>query len=121
MTTKKWTTKDGRVPGPGKWQQDVTRRPDDASLVTRAQLAELVGVSNSAVISRAVERLHIAPVAEGLKTKSTYNNGGYGERVFDVPYFDRAVAEIIRDELRKKSVDLGDGRFSYAEKTFRWA
>lgn len=121
MTTKKWTTKDGRVPGPGKWQQDVTHRPDDASLVSRAQLAELVGVSNSTVISKAIERLRIAPAAEGLKTKSTYNSGGYGERAFDVPYFDRAVAERIRDELRKNSVDLGDGRFSYAEKTFRWA
>lgn len=45
MTTKKWTTKDGRVPGPGKWQRDVTRRPDDVTLVSRTQLVELVGVS----------------------------------------------------------------------------
>lgn len=120
MTTKKWTTRHGRVPGPGKRQEDVVRRPGDDSLVSRSELKNLVGVSNLAVISKAIERLRIVPVAEGLKTRSTYNNGGHGDRAFDVPYFDRSVAERICDELRKNSVDLGDGRFSYAEKTFRW-
>jgi hypothetical protein len=120
MTTKKWTTKDGRVPGPGKWQQDVTQRPDDAGLVSRAQLVNLVGVSNIPVISKAIERLGIVPAAEGTKAKSTYNNGGYGQRSFDVLYFEPAVADGIRGELRRNSVPLGDGRFKYADKTFRW-
>jgi hypothetical protein len=110
MTTKKWTTKDGRV----------TQRPDDVSLVSRAQMAELVGVSNKAVISKAIERLRLAPAAEGQKTKITYNNGGYGQRSFDVPYFEPSIADQIRAELQKNSVNLGDGRFKYDDKTFRW-
>ncbi|QRK12108.1 hypothetical protein JQX13_19935 [Archangium violaceum] len=58
--------------------------------------------------------------AEGTKTKSTYNNGGYGQRTFDVPYFESTVVDRIRAELRQNSVPLGDGRFKYADKTFRW-
>ncbi|MCE7890098.1 MAG: hypothetical protein DYH12_10465 [Sorangiineae bacterium PRO1] len=83
-------------------------------------MVELVGVSNSTVISKAIERLGIAPAAEGQKMRSTYNNGGRGQRSFDVPYFYPAVAERIRDELRKHSVAAGDGRFTYAGKSYRW-
>lgn len=119
MTTKTWKTRDGGVPGPGKWQQDVTQRPA-ATLVSRAQLVKLVGVSNTTVISKAIERLGIAPTADGQKTRSTYNNGGHGQRTFNVPYFAPSVAEKISEELRRNNVDLGDGRFSYADKTFRW-
>jgi hypothetical protein len=120
MTTKKWTAKEGRVPGPGKWQQDVTERPDDTSLFSRAQLVGLVGVSNGRVISRVIESLGITPVAEGHKTRTTYNNGGYGQRSFDVPYFTAVVADKIREELRRNSVEVGAGRFSYAGTTFVW-
>ncbi|MGC9983382.1 MAG: hypothetical protein ABSF35_07095 [Polyangia bacterium] len=120
MKTKKWTAKEGRIPGTGKWQQDVTKRPDDPSLVSRVQLVELVGVSNAAVISKAIERLRIAPSDEGTKTRSTYNNGGSGQRTFEVPYFEPGIVDQIRAELQQNSVDFGEGRFKYAGKTFRW-
>lgn len=119
MGVKKWVTRDGKVPGPGKWQREETHRPDDESLVARMQLKDLVGVSNVDVITAAIKRLGIEPVATGTHSLKTYNNGGHGDRQQDVSYFPATAADAIREELKANAQEQG-GKLSYAGITFKW-
>jgi len=121
VTIKRWTTRVGPVPGRGRRQESVTHRPDEASLVSRVQLKELVGVSNAQVITKALDKLKIAAVGEGAKSLDTYNNGGRGFRSFDVPYYDASVAGTIRTELQQHAEAIGGDWFRYEQTKFRWA
>jgi hypothetical protein len=120
MKQKKWTVAQGPIPGSGRWQQTISTRPDDPGLVSRAQMKELVGVSNPAVITRALERLSIDPVSSGSKSVKTTNKGGSGNRAFEVPYYTASATEAVRQELKGHTQPIGDGRFSYEGVTFRW-
>jgi hypothetical protein len=119
MSVKKTITRDGWVPGPGKRQREETHRPDDESLVARMQLKDLVGVSNPKVITAAIKRLGIEPVATGRHMLQTYNNGGYGNRNHDVPYFPATAADAIHEEVKANAQEQG-GKLTYRGISFRW-
>lgn len=120
VATRTWKTKSGPVPGNGTWQETTSDRPNDTSVRGRKQLAEAIGVTNVKVVSKAIDVLRIAPVDEGSHKVSTYNNGGTGYRRHEVPYFPPAAAEQIRDELMKRAIDRGGGRFEYEGVSFQW-
>jgi len=120
MKQKTWTETQGPIPGSGRWQETVSTRPDDPGLVSRPQMKELVGVSNTTVITKALERLSIAPAGVGSWNRKTYNNGGSGNRGAEVLYFERSSVQAVRDELKRRATPTGDGRFSYKDIKFRW-
>lgn len=120
MKQTKRTEIQGPIPGSGRWQETVSTRPDDPGLVSRKQMQELVGVSNSKVITKALERLSIERIGDGSKSFKTYNNGGSGYRAVMVPYYPVSATRAVREELARRALQMGDERFSYEGVTFRW-
>ena len=120
MKQRKWIESQGPIPGSGRRQETVSTRPDDPELVSRKQMKELVGVSSSAVITKALERWSIDPVSGGSKSIKTYNNGGSGSRSIDVPYHPVSAKQAVREELARRAQLVGDGRFPYEGVTLYW-
>jgi hypothetical protein len=120
MKKRHWEERQGRVPGPGTSYARDSYRPETAGLVTKSELAERLGISNRAVVGSLILRLKVEPAQTGWTRIATYRNGGKGGGSFDVDYYPEALVEQLREELRAHSTDLGDGRFRYHDKTYRW-
>lgn len=122
---KRWVRRTGQIPGTGEAHIHTTDRPDDGSLVSKAQIAARIGVSNKAVIRPVLERLGIEPVQRSWTTRDTYKNGGFGSRAFDVDWYPADAIDSVRAELEQRATQTGrksygEPIFEYAGKSFRW-
>ena len=122
---KRWIQRSGPVPGTGESHIHTTDRPDTPELVSKAQIAERLGVSNKAVIRPALENLRIEPVDRRRTTHDTYRNGGSGHRVFKVEWYGPSAVDHVRAELKRHAQATGRRRhgcdvLTYAGKSFFW-